>query len=497
MSSAYIIKSYPCIKAQLDYVNQLTEGLDWNTRHLFCHILASNLINPDRLAPIHCELIKDNLRGASWASLYTRNLINITSYSISENLSREYEVADSILIEYLQKGELCLELDLTEPRYNLINGRLNDKVLKSELYDNSRNKYPQLIVDAINIIKSSLFDLEAIPPHINDLKRAMDEAREKLLEKNPDKELEVLYREARGKYVNDLSCYKIIIAQKPIKLSDKVWTYPPVYRTQMSGRISHIGGGLQSCSRTMKHIATQTVDDLHNYDLKASQVNGLIQQFETAGLDVTWLENYRDNPNSKDIYAAKIAVSVDCWKQMLCSTIMGSFLPQTSKKTIQLLEEGSNLAAILSILSNEFKGDINKVINSLSAYRDAIAPLKKQLDLWHTWLVDSYVNAVAVRGKNGSLFITNPTGMKLNVTELKNSYPMWKVKSMVAAFILQGQEAAFIHHLTLLSLKYGYTVCANEHDGLITVGEIPPEAVTLAGDLSGLKYCVLLEKSFI
>ncbi len=66
-----------------------------------------------------------------------------------------------------------------------------------------------------------------------------------------------------------------------------------------------------------------------------------------------------------------------------------------------------------------------------------------------------------------------------------------QLKRELAAFVLQGQEAAFIHHLTILSVEFDFVVVANEHDGLITIGDIPVAAMEKAGELSGLKSPVM------
>ncbi|WP_427162627.1 hypothetical protein ACQFX9_14390 [Aliinostoc sp. HNIBRCY26] len=95
--------------------------------------------------------------------------------------------------------------------------------------------------------------------------------------------------------------------------------------------------------------------------------------------------------------------------------------------------------------------------------------------------------------KNGKRYVKNPTGKTLCITDLQKESE-WKLKSTLAAFVLQGQEAAFIHELTLLSLQYDYQVISNEHDGLVTVGDIPDEAVQKAAEKSGLKYAKLDEK---
>jgi len=495
MSEAYIIHTYPCIKIQLDYVNNLVKGLNNPTRHLFCHILASNLIQWGEAAPISSVLIDRKLKGASWPSLFDRDLIEVTGYSEAKSKSRTYRVVDSIIINYLELSEMPLEQDLAEPGYNLINGKKANSIIKSELYDENGNKHPELIVSAINLIKNNAFNMTAIINHIANYKQAMVAAKELLYQDPTNAKLIFNYYNARGAYINDYSCYKVVIRQKPIKLQEDIWIYNPAYKTQMAGRISEIKGGLQSASKELKALASD-LTGYHNYDLKSSQVNGLIQQFEIAKLDTKWLTDYRDNPQSKYEYATLVGVSIDCWKDILCSTIMGSFLPNVNKSTIKKLEQGSDLAAIFNSLNREFCGDVEKVLLALEAYKKAIAPLKQQLTKWHNFLVKDYVDTVGYKNCKGNIYINNPTGMKLNITELKAQNPLWKVKATLAAFILQGQEAAFIHHLTVISLKYNYKVCRNEHDGLYCKGEIPQEAVTEAGNLSGLKFAILVEKPF-
>ncbi len=48
-------------------------------------------------------------------------------------------------------------------------------------------------------------------------------------------------------------------------------------------------------------------------------------------------------------------------------------------------------------------------------------------------------------------------------------------------------------------MLYDYKVIQNEHDGLITVGAVPTEAVDKAAEAAGMKYAyaVLDEKSFV
>ena len=125
----------------------------------------------------------------------------------------------------------------------------------------------------------------------------------------------------------------------------------------------------------------------------------------------------------------------------------------------------------------------------------AVASLKEQIDKWHEWLLSVYVYEFGYM-HNNKRHIKNPTGMKLCVTDLPKGKDLWQRKAKIAAFVLQGQEAAFIHHLTVLSSQYDYVVLQNEHDGLVTIGKIPNAAVDEAAALSGLKYAELENKPF-
>ena len=112
---------------------------------------------------------------------------------------------------------------------------------------------------------------------------------------------------------------------------------------------------------------------------------------------------------------------------------------------------------------------------------------------WHRWLVDVWVPQNAYAGHGGKRYVKNATGMTLCVDDMKPR----KLGSTLAAFILQGREARYIHELTLLSERYGFRVIGNEHDGIVTVGEVPDEAAREAAEASGMAFAVLVQKSFV
>jgi len=65
----------------------------------------------------------------------------------------------------------------------------------------------------------------------------------------------------------------------------------------------------------------------------------------------------------------------------------------------------------------------------------------------------------------------------------------------LSAFVCQGYEAAFIDHLMTLHAEYGWENRSIEHDGLITEGKIPEEAIAQARNLSAF-YTAYLEEEF-
>jgi hypothetical protein len=153
----------------------------------------------------------------------------------------------------------------------------------------------------------------------------------------------------------------------------------------------------------------------------------------------------------------------------------------------------SKLQDVLLTAVNEDAQAYEKLSN---AFRETVSPLLKDLDALFEYYKGVYIPEVSYRASKGQKFIKNACGMTLNVTE-------WSTRSLGAQrktlfpFLLQGTEAAFIHHLTLLGETYSYEPIANEHDGLITIGPIPEQAVEQARALSGFHYAELEIKPFV
>jgi len=292
------------------------------------------------------------------------------------------------------------------------------------------------------------------------------------------------YQQVRGQYLNDRTCFISVMHQDPEHVGDGIYRYRPAYCVQKSGRFSEVGGGLQSCSREMKQAARGRVKNMRNYDLKSSQPYGLIQLLEAADIDALWLRNYVADDKAKHHYAALAGIPVDDWKSVLCAVFMGALLPSDIRFS---------------------KGAIQKVVKDNAGWKwadqevvyariaDLLNPLKERLDEWHLYLRTTYLKD-NVKVCRGGRYLENAAGMKLYVDEIEDE---WALGAQIAAFLLQGQEACFVHHLTSLAPEYGFKVISNEHDGLMTIGEIPKEAADEAARRSGLKYARLEEKAIV
>ena len=73
----------------------------------------------------------------------------------------------------------------------------------------------------------------------------------------------------------------------------------------------------------------------------------------------------------------------------------------------------------------------------------------------------------------------------------------WTVAELraMSSFVCIGYEAAFIDHLMTLHEAYGWENRSIEHDGLMTQGRIPEEAIAKARNLSAF-YTASLEEEF-
>lgn len=207
-------------------------------------------------------------------------------------------------------------------------------------------------------------------------------------------------------------------------------------------------------------------------DLRASQAAVLVVLLREAGVDPSWLLAYVSDPRAKRRAAAAVGVPVDVWKTVMYAVLMGARVPAPDRAR---RSRGEVVGAIREAVGpTEFAATYRRFLDHTAGLRAALAE-------WHRWLVDVYVPGNAVRNNaDGKRYLTNEVGAKVAVEDLAAGGRGWQLRARLAAFLLQGREAALVHTLAASSGRYGFRVLSHEHDGLVVAGGVPPEAVEAA-----------------
>lgn len=263
-----------------------------------------------------------------------------------------------------------------------------------------------------------------------------------------------------------------------IELDEKtgILTYIPEYEESSTGRMYEIGGG-QGLTREMKNAA-YSLDNVFNYDLRSSQLCILLELSSNSLSEKSKeiLLAYISG-DKKQEFAERLGIPINLWKKILLSTIFGGNFNQQGGiyKDIKLWVEEEN--------SKESTEEIvSIIINSIKKEIEPFVMVRKE---WLNWIELNFTSKI------GETF-TNAIGKKYKV--LDNSH---KTKRKFSAFLLQGLEAKFIREIINLSDVFGYQVYSNEHDGVVTYGEIPEEAITLAKHKTGFSSAKLEIKPFL
>ncbi len=427
---------------------------------LFCHIMASTFTQFRRQfqsnhgwLSIPATFIQAKFRNANPESLAQSGLIEIDRQYVPGVRTRRYRLTPLVIDSYIQQAELVRH------------GQWVD-LLTGKTWRDSWNTQPDkeikptpLIQQVIRSISACYVNVPMIEHHLN--KRRFED---------------IVQRSTRSafRYLNDWCVYDAIRKQG---LSQTDWlnvsSFKPLYQIQQSGRI---GTPLQSASREMKAAAYTGIPNLHNYDLSSSQVRIIAHAMATEGFTCQWLEDYIANPNKRALLAKEVGISEDAWKECLCSLLMGAHLPTNTK------HHSNQTAAIVTSLRQASESQDNEHLNhTLTQLRQSFLGLTKHLKQWQAHLCQ--------RVEAGG-HLTNATGLKRSWASFQGN------RGAIVAHYLQGVEAFYIHTLTTLADEFGFQVIGNEHDGLITIGEITEDAIEKANSLTGINYLELREKPF-
>ncbi len=512
ITQGYIIHNNPVVRSIKEYLwDELLVGFNPQTKHLFSHILKGhelNLKDSEGWTPIASKLIEKKLNGADWKKLYERDLIEVSSYSKQQGRSREFRVRPDWFFKIQRMRPWTTTDILAAEYYNLCNGQSlkRKNPTKTKYYDSNRNPiFVGYQKKAVKLIK---------PCKVN--RKQVDD----LLERRKlEVDLGLCSVKEELRYIHDLRCWEGIV-RRMTSIEGDFLIYESAWDSQDSCRITELDGGLQNASRELKEAMIKDTGYI-NLDLKSSQVYGAKTELSKFGIDTSWFDYYQVAGKQK--LAANIGISVDCWKGLLCSILMGGF-PEINKKgelIAKNMDELIKYKCVRKYVCPEVGIDVvwdvenNRysylVPNPDNPYRDSrvfeivknvIKECRTLIDgikQWHDKLFDAYV---ANTGNNKARFIaTNKADGRLNVsqyvTKRKHKYHLSNEgKRKLAAHILQGKEAAFIHYITAFSGE-DFTVVSNQHDGLIIEGTIPMELIYNARSFSGLPYAELEEKSIV
>lgn len=230
---------------------------------------------------------------------------------------------------------------------------------------------------------------------------------------------------------------------------------------------------------------------VRNLDLRSSQARILVVLLREAGVDPSWLVAYGANPRAKYDAAESIGIPVGIWKSCLYAVLMGARTPALARAG---RSKGEAVEAIRGAVGpDEFAATYARFLRYTTGLRAGLAE-------WHAWLVDVWVPENArLNNVDRKRYVTNEVGTKVAVEDLAEPGRPWKLKSRLAAFLLQGREAALMHRLAASAEEYGFRVLSLEHDGLVVAGDVPPEAVEAAARAARIPMDLvsLEEKPFV
>jgi len=488
-----IVERYRVIQTQYDYINDVTRRLGSANRWVFKHILASQLIQRELdFIPVPSDAMEKfkPTRGFNYLEMKNSGLVEMLPFNKEKGICRRYRIRGDIMNQFIALGspkdnELeTLEAFRQQKRVNLFDGKTMPRQKRSKRYNPvNKNKYPKLIKQALDVLNVCYFN----EPQLNEFYKAYEQNHLSKISQirlpvQPGSDEDKEYKKIMGKWNNFLTC-KHALLDRTIEETTKtgIKSFVPIYEVVSTGRLKW---ELQHAPRAMKHALYTGIPQLKNYDVYCCHGVILDHLMTEAGIYCHWLKDYLNNPSRKEEYAKRLGMTVDTWKKCFFGILYGAFLPPNITYS-----DG----ALRKALDNEFPE--HQIQAKCKALLKEVKLFLGALDQWHTHIVNSYFDTHKCDSGRNTCAV-NKAGMTFNQNEFKALSPH-EQKSRLAAFILQGYESAFIHKLTVLGRKYNYQPIANEHDGLVVIGEIPMNAINEARDYVGVNNLQVNEKPFV
>jgi hypothetical protein len=450
-----------------------------DTKSFFIHLYASSLLNyekKDGWIELHSLFIKDEFHKMSAEDLdklISDGLVEVNlGYAVGSKCKSYRINQEGFAIICDRTYEDLLAGDNT--RFDLVTGKQLNSSPKSLLISLKGVQASELQKAAIESYRNSPNKFHR-PSVLNEL-AIKKQAYENELATNGRT---TLFYSLRCRFWNSLHCFKsVMIDYKAVGIGNGFYLYTPAYEPQISGRITHIKGGFQSCSRAVT-AAAFAQSGYTNYDLAASQptiYNEMLKGYKID--DGGWLQDYIDGVTTKQSIAKEIGIEVDTWKKIICGLLMGSTVPKMTLESFVKAKDikGDSVSSIIKYLQEGQTPELayNSYCKFLEVCKPLLAAVKEVGDRIKLAVKNKSTKLLPELTKNkGKWAVINKTGNLLYVDSLKPS----DLVAKVAAHLLQGAERALVSNILLLASKYNFRPVADYHDGFLSDGLVPQACV--------------------
>ncbi|WP_434171615.1 hypothetical protein AHYW_003486 [Providencia manganoxydans] len=249
-------------------------------------------------------------------------------------------------------------------------------------------------------------------------------------------------------YFNFIS-HLMDVGVKIISKTPLIIEYRQAYKTAKVGsRSFEIGTGFQYLPNKMKWAC---LANGYNYDIKGCQLTILEQEFKKYGIGTDSLSILET-----DVIKDTLGVDDNLVKTIRYGTIFNA-------GSVSLSVKGSMVKKLQKLYSNDYVSEI------LEHWKLETAELRESINQ----LLDEYLK-IGKKNKHG-LSVVNAVGQPFNTTKRKTKNEEWKawrrdvMRRKLLAHMIQGLESRAVYDY--VSSNSG--VCALEHDGFVSLHELP------------------------
>ena len=459
-------------------------------------------------------------------------ILSVREYSIIKGRCTAYKPSGWLLEGFLEEQRRYMkQYPESTTRYNLFD--LDQKIVigrspkTNDRSDDNGKLYPQVILDGMDAVQERVFNWKAVQRKINDLYDKKESMERLLLDELPEvakplieagvvggtagcgdmglvreavrerfgegsKQWQALrdYEKARGRWRSAHLALEVVKGQSPEPQENgAMWRYSAAYTASSTGRITEKHGGFQNAPTEVKAASIKGLERARNYDVKSCHDTALRILFSAEHFDVDdagYFDDY-ERKDAGDGDAKKAAADyIGCTRKTFKSC-HHALKQQASPITPFGKNDERIVPDIYAYLRDDHLVDDPHV--ALKKFRKLTARLRTALKEWREKL-EVRAWKEAVRNQHG-VYFKNAVGMRFPLHKYQDPNAdkaklTPKGRRRLAAHVLQGMEAYFVHTLAaLLKEKDGVDVIANEHDGLITLGDVPNTAVQEAQRITG------------